>query len=171
MHLLGNTKTSGGAGYSNETIQSCAFFYNNMKKGLLEDVHKLLELASQHRQHKTWAKCAETLEKVTADARTVTASGVSFCIPAPQPVSAPAAVPSATTPFSIAASTSQQQAKDNLNLDIMQWLAEADVPPHDIKRSSFLNVLKLAKQVPDTYKLPEVMDFSGGRNGEMGRVW
>ena len=114
IHLLGNTKTGGGAGYTNETWQACAFFYKNMKKGLLEDLKKLLELGPQHRQHKTWAKCAETLEKVTADARTVTASGVSFCIPAPHPVSAPAAVPSTTTPFSIAASTSQQQAKDKV---------------------------------------------------------
>ena len=84
----------------------------------------------------------ETLQKVTADARTVTTSGVSFCMSAPQPVRVPAAVPSATTPFSIADSISQEQAKEKLNLCIMQWLAEADVPPHVIKRSSFLNVLK-----------------------------
>ena len=44
MHLLGNTKTGGGAGYANETIQPCAFFDNNMKKGLLEDLKKVLDL-------------------------------------------------------------------------------------------------------------------------------
>ena len=31
IHLLGNTKTGGGAGYANETWQACAFFDNNMK--------------------------------------------------------------------------------------------------------------------------------------------
>ncbi len=107
MHLLGNTKT----GYY--------FFDNNMKKDLLEDVQKLLELASQNRQHKTWAKCAETLQKVTEDGRTVTTTGVSFCIPTPQPVRVPDAVPSVTTPFSIAGSISQEQVKEKLNLFIM----------------------------------------------------
>ena len=89
MHLLDNTKTGGGAGYANETIQPCPFFDKNMKKGLLEDLKKLLDLAPQHRQHKTWAKCVETLQKVTADGRTVPGTGVSFCMPAPQPVRVP----------------------------------------------------------------------------------
>ncbi len=132
MHLIGNTKTGGGAGYANETIQPCAFFDNEMKKVLLEDVQKLLELAPQHRQHKTWAKCVETLQKVTVDGRTVTTTGVSFCMPAPHPVRVPGAVPSATTPFSITASISQEQVKDKLNLCIMQWLPEEDVPPHSL---------------------------------------
>jgi hypothetical protein len=60
-----------------------------MKKGLLEDLKKVLDLAPQHRQHKTWAKCVETLQKVTADGRTVPGTGVSFCMTAPQPVRVP----------------------------------------------------------------------------------
>ncbi len=125
-----------------DTIKPCSFFDNNMKKGLMEDVQKLLEPAPQHRQHKTWAKCAETLQKVTVDGRTVTATGVSFCMSAPHPVTVPVAVPSATTPFSIVVSISQEQVKEKLKLCIMQWLAEEDVPPHVIKNPSFLNVLK-----------------------------
>ncbi len=49
------------------------------------------------------------------DGRTVTTTGVSFYMSAPQPVRVPAAVPSVTTPFSIATRISQEQAKEKMN--------------------------------------------------------
>ena len=110
MQLLGNTKQGGGAGYGMETIPVRTFFYKPMKIGLFEDFRTLIQVAPQHRQHKTWANCATTLEKVTPDPHRVNTSGVSFCIPAP--VSVPATLPSTTTLFTIAVIVTKQLAKD-----------------------------------------------------------
>ena len=53
MHLLGNTKTGGGAGYRNETWQVCPFFDKSMKKGLLDDLKNLLLVGPQRRSQST----------------------------------------------------------------------------------------------------------------------
>ncbi len=66
MHLLGNTKTGGGAGYANETIQPCAFFDKNMKKGLLEDLKKL---SNQQSGQGTSERLHQSAKRISTKAR------------------------------------------------------------------------------------------------------
>ena len=77
-----------------------------------------------------------------------------------EPVGVSPAVPVQVTPFTMTSTTTQKEVTENLNFSIIQWMSETDVPPHSIKCSSFLNMIKEDKQVSDVYKVSERNSFS-----------
>ena len=82
MHLLGNNKTGGGAGYPNETISACAFFSKSHKMMM----HKLLMNAmdvvpkAQH-EKRSWTRMDDALNRVLGIVRHVTGPNPT-CLPA-----------------------------------------------------------------------------------------
>ena len=66
MHLLGNDRNGGGAGYKGETIPQCGFVDKSIMSAMLDDLKKVMASVPIQKHDKAWQRCVEALHRMTS---------------------------------------------------------------------------------------------------------
>ena len=147
MHLFGNTKQYGGAGYASQTIPACRFFSIPYKHQVRDLLTKAMALVPPNmHEKKGWTRASQAFDRALDKGKATSGTAVNanpVCLP-PQPEQAVETTANKDI-FSRCESGLQKAAAEEFNKAIMEWLAETDTPAHALTYPSWHRLVGLAR--------------------------